>query len=94
MRVTWSDRARRDRHEAIDYIAEFSARAAIDVGDRLAAISGRLELFPQSGRLGRIPGTREYVVLDTPYIAVYRISGETVRILRLFHHAQRWPKRL
>lgn len=94
MRVTWSERARRDRHHAIDYIAEANIRAAIDVGDRLAAIRKRLEQFPESGRLGRIPGTREYVVLGTPYIAVYRIVGATLRIMRLFHHAQRRPERL
>ena len=94
MRVTWSERARRDRHHAIDYVAEANIRAAIDVGDRLAAIRKRLEQFPESGRLGRIPGTREYVVLGTPFIAVYRIVGGTIRIMRLFHHAQRWPERL
>jgi len=94
MRVIWSERARRDRHHAIDFIADENVRAAIEVGDRLVAISDRLEQLPESGRLGRIAGTREYVVLGTPYIAVYRITGDTVRIMRLFHHAQRWPRRL
>ncbi len=43
------------------------------------------------GRLGRIDGTRELVISGTPYIAAYRIVGETVRILRILHGAQLWP---
>ena len=43
------------------------------------------------GRPGRIEGTRELVISRTPYIAAYRIAGDTVRILRLLHGAQQWP---
>ncbi|WP_341866191.1 hypothetical protein [Paraburkholderia hospita] len=27
----------------------------------------------------------------TPYIAAYRITGDTLRILRVLHGAQQWP---
>jgi addiction module RelE/StbE family toxin len=47
--------------------------------------------FPEMGRPGRIEGTRELVISRTPYIAAYRILGETVRILRVLHGAQLWP---
>jgi plasmid stabilization system protein ParE len=43
------------------------------------------------GRPGRIEGTRELVISRTPYIAAYRIGGDTVRILRVLHGAQQWP---
>jgi plasmid stabilization system protein ParE len=46
---------------------------------------------PEIGRPGRIEGTRELVIQRTPYIAAYRIDGETVRILRVLHGAQEWP---
>ncbi|HUB43679.1 MAG TPA: type II toxin-antitoxin system RelE/ParE family toxin [Acetobacteraceae bacterium] len=36
-------------------------------------------------------GTRELVVARTPHIVIYEIEGETVRILRVLHSAQRWP---
>jgi toxin ParE1/3/4 len=48
--------------------------------------------FPESGRPGRIEETRELVILRTPYIAAYRITGDTVRILRVLHGAQQWPE--
>ncbi len=46
---------------------------------------------PEMGRHGRIEGTRELVISRTPYIAAYRITGDTVRILRVLHGAQLWP---
>jgi len=46
------------------------------------------------GRPGRIEGTRELVVSGTPYIAAYRIVGDTVRVLRVLHGAQQWPETL
>lgn len=45
--------------------------------------------FPEIGRPGRIEGTRERVVSRAPYIAAYRIQGDTVRSLRVL--AQPWP---
>jgi plasmid stabilization system protein ParE len=50
-----------------------------------------LKRFPELGRPGRIEGTHELVISRTPYIAAYRIAGDTVCILRLLHGAQQWP---
>lgn len=47
--------------------------------------------FPLSGRLGRVPGTRELVIHHTPYIAVYAVDDSVVRVLRVIHGAQQWP---
>ena len=68
-----------------------SPRAAIAIDDRIEARVEGLGLFPEMGRSGRIEGTRELVISRTPYIAAYRIGGDTVRILRVLHGAQQWP---
>jgi toxin ParE1/3/4 len=47
--------------------------------------------LPESGRPGRIAKTRELVVSGAPYILPYRIIGDTVQILRVYHPARRWP---
>ena len=47
--------------------------------------------FPEMGHPGRIDGTRELVISNTPYIAAYRIADNSVRILRVLHGAQQWP---
>ena len=48
----------------------------------------RLLDFPESGRTGHIQGTREVVVSGLPFVVVYRVTGETVEILRVFHTSQ------
>jgi toxin ParE1/3/4 len=45
----------------------------------------RLCEFPESGRVGDVAGTRELVVSGIPYIVVYRVIGDSVEILRVFH---------
>jgi addiction module RelE/StbE family toxin len=91
MVLEWSVFALADRDAIFDYIEADSPRAAISTDDRIRACVERLLQFPEMGRPGRIEGTRELVISRTPYIAAYRIAGNTVRILRLLHGAQQWP---
>jgi toxin ParE1/3/4 len=46
----------------------------------------------EMGRPGRVPGTRELVIPRTPYIVPYRLAGNTIQILRVYHGARRWPE--
>jgi toxin ParE1/3/4 len=48
---------------------------------------------PALGRAGRVAGTRELVVAEAPYIIPYRVRGDAVEILRVFHAARKWPER-
>jgi plasmid stabilization system protein ParE len=45
-----------------------------------------------SGRSGRVPGTRELVISDTPFIAPYAIDRDRIVILAVYHGAQQWPE--
>jgi toxin ParE1/3/4 len=92
MRLEWSLFAQADRDAIFDYIEADSPQAAITVDDRIRVQVEGLMQFPESGRPGRIEETRELVILRTPYIAAYRITGDTVRILRVLHGAQQWPE--
>jgi toxin ParE1/3/4 len=58
---------------------------------RIETAIDRLVTFPESGRRGRVEGTRELVVPDTPFIVAYRPTGSTVDILSVVHSARRWP---
>ena len=91
MRLEWSAFAIEDRDGIFDYIEEDSPHAAVVVDDRIRMQVRQLLQFPETGRPGRIEGTRELVIIRTPYIAAYRITGDTVRILRVLHGAQLWP---
>jgi addiction module RelE/StbE family toxin len=91
VRLEWSAFAIEDRDAIFDYIEEDSPHAAVVVDDRIRVQVRQLLQFPETGRPGRIEGTRELVISRTPYIAAYRIAGDTVRILRVLHGAQLWP---
>jgi toxin ParE1/3/4 len=91
LRLEWSAYALADRAAIFDYIEADSPRAAVAVDARIREQVESLARFPQSGRPGRIEGTRELVIGRTPYIAAYRITGSRVRILRVLHGSRRWP---
>jgi len=93
MKVVWGRRARRDLYKLISYIAEESLQAAELVSNRIDDATHFLAVMPGSGRPGRVAGTRELVISRTPYILVYRIKSNSVRIIRVYHAARRWPTR-
>ena len=90
MRLEWSAFAIEDRDGIFDYLEEDSPRVAVVVDDRIHAQVRQLLQFAETGRPGRIEGTYELVISRTPYIAAYRITDDTVRILRVLHGAQLW----
>ncbi len=47
--------------------------------------------MPYRGRIGREEGTRELVIARLPYIVIYRIKGEAVEILHIYHGARQRP---
>jgi toxin ParE1/3/4 len=94
MRVEWSIFAQADREAIFDYIEADSPQAAITVDERVQAQVDSLARFPELGRPGRVEGTRELIILGTPYIVAYRIAGSTLRILRILHGARQWPQEM
>lgn len=93
MRVKWLRQALNNLDKEAEYIARDNPDAAARLVQQVARSVDRLATYPASGRAGRVPGTRELIVPDTPYIIPYRVRGETVEILRVFHAARKWPEK-
>lgn len=53
----------------------------------------QLQVFPRSGRRGKVKGTYELVIKDLPYIAVYMIAGNKVDVVAIVHMAQLRPRK-
>jgi len=92
MRIRWTRPAARDLSQISDYIEEHAGggqarRISLSIYERVSSLAG----FPEKGRLGRLPGTRELILPGLPYIAIYRVKEESVELLRILHGAQRWP---
>ena len=93
MRVRWLRKALANLDDEATYIATEDPAAARQVVVRVLKAVNRLAEQPALGRPGRVPGTRELVVVKTRYIVPYRVRGETVEILRVFHASRRLPER-
>jgi addiction module RelE/StbE family toxin len=94
VRLVWTQHALNDRETIFRYIEAESPRAAVNVDEQIVVAVRRLLEFPESGRLGRVSGTREVVVSRTPFIAAYVVTSDRVRILRVLHGAQMWPNEI
>ena len=91
MNVVWTRAA---TLELVDHVEGYAARhdpaTAYRVFDEVRARAGILSDQPHLGRPGRVAGTREFVVSGTPFILVYQVQSDSVRILRVLHGAQQW----
>lgn len=94
MILVWTEQAQVHRFAQLDYIAQDSPAAAIAMDERIEHGTEGLLDHPERGRPGRVKGTRELVIPRTPFIAIYRLRGDRIEILRLLHGAQQWPKRV
>ncbi len=94
MKIVWSPRAIEHLIAIHTFIAEDSPNAAQAVAARIVASVERLALYPNRGRPGRVPGTRELVIAGTPYVLPYRVHTGRLEIIAVFHGRQRWPQSL
>lgn len=91
MIIEWLPIAEHNFGAIVDFIAEYNPLAAIEQGDEIETQISGLLVHRQRGRKGRVKGTRELVIVRTPYIAAYRIKSTKIQILRILHGAQQWP---
>ena len=87
MSIKWTKTALASVDDIAGFIAKDNPARATSFVLELQAAVAKLQAHPGMGRAGRVPGTRE-LVLHKNYIAIYRVRGDNVEILRL-HHAAR-----
>ena len=90
--VQWTDEAESDLENILTYyLDEAGERIARAVYDRLREQIGTLRYFPERCRIGRVAGTKEYVLSRLPYVAIVQIEERTVYILNVIHTAKKFP---
>jgi len=92
MLLRWTSPAVHDLTQICDFISDradpaTARRIAISISESLSLLTQ----FPERGRPGRKSGTRELVLSNSPYLAIYRVKSAAVEILRILHGAQKWP---
>ena len=91
MRVRWLRRAARDLDAEVAYIAKENPAAAAEMAAYVDARVSSLAEQPALGRPGRVLGTRELVIDRYPYIVPYRVAGQEIHVLAVFHSRRKPP---
>jgi toxin ParE1/3/4 len=90
MLVDWRPRAMRRLERIHEFISEQSVAAADYVFESIVAAAATLPDHPYAYREGRVPNTREMVVMPN-YIVVYRVKRDRILIINVLHARQRYP---
>jgi toxin ParE1/3/4 len=91
--INWTEQATQQLDQAHDYIAlSSSKKVAARITMQIVTSVQQLAAFPMSGRAGRVPGTRELVISNTPFIAAYAIDKADIVVLAIYHGAHHWPE--
>jgi toxin ParE1/3/4 len=90
VRVEWSYAAGHDLRSIFATISEEDRKAARRVVQGIRSAVAGLMQNPLLGRVGAIENTRELVIPRFPYVVVYRMMKDRVRILAVFHTSRLW----
>ena len=89
--LRWAEEAGADLENITNYLFQHTPERAAELVREVYSAPAGLLMFPHRGRAGRKEGTRELVLSPLPWIVVYRITGESIYVLRILHGAQKWP---
>lgn len=92
MRVKWLRTAKNNLDAEILYIAQENEETARRIYAYIRERVAYLEQYPNTGRPGRVFGTRELVIERYPYIVPYRVRDDAIEILRVFHTSRKPPR--
>lgn len=92
MKIKWLRKALRNLEIAYEYIYANDPEAARQTIVRIRDAVAQLEQYPSMGRHGRVAGTRELVIVNTPYLVIYRVKEETIQIIRVLHASRKYPQ--
>ena len=92
MKVLRAPTAESDLDGIAAFYGALNRTAASEMLDRLDAAEAILCDHPLIGRAGRVPGTREAVVVGTPFILVYVVERDQVTVLRVLDARRQWPE--
>ncbi len=91
MTIVWSPRAIEHLTHLRAHIARDNPAAANRIAGTLLEAVERLAELPALGRPGRVAGTRELIVPGTQYVIPYRLRGDRLEVIAVFHARQKWP---
>jgi toxin ParE1/3/4 len=94
VKLVWTLRALAEIDAIFAYLAASDPRMAEQLTFEIEARVAKLADHPEMGSIGRVDGTREFIVTGTPYILPYRVRDGRVEILAALHASRQWPDQI
>ncbi len=94
MKVRWTEPAAANWEQAFEYIAQDNLTAALAIAEKIIEMTEMLAVHPRAGRPGRVAGTRELVISDSPFLLAYGVDSaeDVIWIYAVYHGRWRWPE--
>src|SRR3974390_939972 len=89
MRILWTAAAAYDLQQINDYLKDHHPQYRELTVRKIYSAIQSLREWPSRGRIGREQGTRELAFPPLPYIAAYRVTEQSIEILRMFARRSR-----
>lgn len=91
-KIQWTLQPEADLETILAYYLQLAGfRVTEVIYQRIRQQIQELAQFPERTRVGRVAGTREYVLARLPYVAVIALGEEAVTILNIVHTARQYP---
>lgn len=87
MKIRLSLAAASDLDRIIEYLEERNPLAAAETVESIFNAIDLLLQFPEMGRLGEEPDTRELVIENT-FVVPYRVREDIIEVVRVWHGAR------
>jgi plasmid stabilization system protein ParE len=92
LKIRYTKLAAEDLKNGYEHIFADNRSAARDVIVRVMQTLDLLASEPRIGHPGRVKGTYEFLVLNTPYIIVYMVEGNELIVVSFLHTSRRYPE--
>ncbi len=90
LNVKWTQSALEDLESARESVVSEFPQYLDQAIETISNSLDQLTKFPESGREGRVRGTRELVLSPSPFIIVYRIKNKSIEVLAFLHQSKKW----
>jgi len=90
--LEWTPRASRELADQLNFIALDKPSAADRMAGLIEETTTLILTQPYMGKVGLLPGSREFAVPNTPFIIAYRIKPDRLTIIHVRHGAQKTPE--
>jgi len=89
VKLKWTRPALTDLRGIDSYLSQCSRETAARILASIRASADILASFPAMGP-SLDSQTRSLQVRQTPYVLIYRIEGDRISLLRIYHNRQNW----